>query len=49
MPPKIGLNKLRYQHCVAAMDITMDYEIFEVIAWLIFIWGLLRLLKRKKK
>ena len=27
----------------------MDYEIFEAVALLIFLWGLLRLLKRKKK
>ena len=27
----------------------MDYEIFEAAAWLIFVWGILRLLRRKKK
>ena len=30
-------------------ELEMDYEIFKVVAWLIFIWGILRLLKRKKK
>jgi hypothetical protein len=34
---------------VKSRDKKMDYEIFEAAAWLIFIWGLLRLLKRKKK
>jgi hypothetical protein len=29
-------------------DFLMQYEIAELIIWLIFIWGLFRLLKQKK-
>jgi hypothetical protein len=34
---------------VKLRDKKMDYEIFEAAAWLIFIWGLLRLLNQRKK
>lgn len=44
-----ALNSMKIKITLRRGNMTMNLEIFQAIAWVIFLWGILRLLRNRLK